>query len=52
MFRRIVWDEVMRDAQMVGLLLLGLCAVLLVARLLTTPREKIERDASLPLSDD
>lgn len=52
MFRRLHWDELMRDAQMLGLLLLGLATVLLIARLLATPKEEIRRISELPLNDD
>ena len=52
MFRRIVWESVMQDAQVFGLFLLGLCLIYLAARLLTTPREEVDRLANLPLSDD
>jgi len=52
MFRRIVWESLMQDAQVLGLFLLGLCLIYLAARLLTTPREQVDRLANLPLSDD
>ena len=52
MFRRIQWESVMQDAQVLGLLLLGLCLIYLAARLLTTPPEEVDRMANLPLSDD
>lgn len=42
----------MQDAQVLGLFLLGLCLIYLAARLLTTPREEVDRMANLPLSDE
>lgn len=52
MFRRIVWESVMQDAQVFGLFLLGLCLLYLAARLLTMPREEVDRMAKMPLSDE
>lgn len=52
MFRRILWEGTMHDAQVLGLYLLGLCLIYLAARLLTTPDKEIDRLANLPLSDD
>ena len=52
MFRRIIWEEFMKDAQIVALYLLALGLVLLVARLLTTPKAETERLANLPLNDE
>lgn len=52
MFRRIVWEDFMHDAQIVALYLLALGIVLLVGRMLTTPKEETERMANLPLNDE
>ena len=52
MFRRLTWDDFMRDAHMLGLLLLGLAIVVLIARLRSMPREEIQRISELPLNDD
>jgi len=52
MFRRIVWEEFMQDAQVVALYLLALGIVLLVGRMLTTPKAETERMANLPLNDE
>jgi len=52
MFRRIIWEEFMQDAQVVALYLLALGIALLIGRLLTTPKAETERLASLPLNDE
>jgi preprotein translocase subunit Sss1 len=52
MFRRIVWEEFMHDAQVVALYLLAIGIVLLLGRLLTTPKAETERLAQLPLNDE
>jgi hypothetical protein len=52
MFRRIVWEELLRDLQTAGLLLLGIAMVILVARVLTTPKDEVKRLSELPLNDE
>lgn len=52
MFRRIIWEDLLQNVQVVGLFLLAVATVLLLARLLTTPDEETRRLAELPLSDD
>jgi hypothetical protein len=52
MFRRIVWEEFMHDAQVVALYLLAIGIVLLLGRMLTTPKAETERLAQLPLNDE
>lgn len=52
MFRRIVWEELLRDAQTAGLFLLGLAMVLLLARVLTTPKDEVKRLSEMPLNDE
>jgi hypothetical protein len=52
MFRRIVWEELLRDLQAAGLLLLGIAMVVLVARVLTTPKDEVKRLSELPLNDE
>ena len=52
MFRRIVWEELLRDLQTAGLLLLGIALVILVARVLTTPEDEVKRLAELPHHDE
>jgi hypothetical protein len=52
MFRRIVWEEFMHDAQIVALYLLALGMALLIGRILTTPKDETERLANLPLNDE
>ena len=52
MFRRSVWEEFMHDAQVVALYLLAIGIVLLLGRMLTTPKAETERLAQLPLNDE
>ncbi len=52
MFRRIVWEEFMHDAQVIALYLLAIGIVLLLGRMLTTPKAETERLAQLPLNDE
>jgi hypothetical protein len=52
MFRRIVWEEFMHDAQVVALYLLAVGLLILVGRLLTTPKDETDRLANLPLNDE
>jgi len=52
MFRRIIWEEFLRDLQAAGLFLLGVAVVLLVARVLTTPKDEVRRLSELPLNDE
>lgn len=52
MFRRIHWDVLLRDLQTAGLFLLGVAIVLVVARVLTTPKDEVRRLAELPLNDE
>ena len=52
MFRRIVWEDLLRDLQTAGLLLLGVAMVVLVARVLTTPKDEVKRLSELPLNDE
>ncbi|MEO0040303.1 MAG: hypothetical protein RIS38_1251 [Verrucomicrobiota bacterium] len=52
MFRRIAWEELLRDAQTTGLFLLGLAMVLLLARVLTTPKDEVKRLSEMPLNDE
>jgi hypothetical protein len=52
MFRRIIWEEFMQDAQVVALYLLALGIAPLIGRLLTTPKAETERLANLPLNDE
>lgn len=52
MFRRIIWEDFMHDAQVVALYLLALGIVLLVGRMLTTPKDETDRMANLPLNDE
>jgi hypothetical protein len=52
MFRRIIWEEFMQDAQVVALYLLALGIALLIRRLLITPKAETERLANLPLNDE
>jgi hypothetical protein len=52
MFRRIIWEDLLRDLQTAGLLLLGIAIVLLLARVLTTPKDEVRRLSELPLNDD
>ncbi len=52
MFRRIIWEDLLRDLQTAGLFLLGVAIVLLLARVLTTPKEETRRLAELPLNDE
>jgi hypothetical protein len=52
MFRRIIWEEFMHDAQVVALYLLAVGLLILVGRLLTTPKDETDRLANLPLNDE
>ncbi|MEI7651363.1 MAG: hypothetical protein WCJ96_05080 [Verrucomicrobiota bacterium] len=52
MFRRIIWEDVLRDLQTAGLFLLGVAIILLLARVLTTPKEEVRRLSELPLNDE
>ena len=52
MFRRIIWEEFMHDAQIVALYLLAVGLLILVGRLLTTPKDETDRLANLPLNDE
>ena len=52
MFRRIVWEELLRDLQTAGLLLLGIAMEVLVARVLSSPKDEVKRLSELPLNDE
>lgn len=52
MFRRIIWEDVMRDLQTGGLFLLGVAIVLLLARVLTAPKDEVRRLSEMPLNDE
>lgn len=52
MFRRIIWEDVLRDLQTASLFLLGVAIVLLVARVMSTPKDEVRRLAELPLNDE
>ncbi len=52
MFRRIIWDETLRDVQKAGVFLLGAALILLAWRVLRTPEEEHRRLAELPLEDE
>jgi hypothetical protein len=52
MFRRIHWEDLLRDLQTAGLLLLGIAIVLLIARVFTTPKDEVRRLSELPLNDE
>ena len=52
MFRRIIWEDLLRDLQTAGLFLLGVAIVLLVARALTTPKDEVRRLSEHPLNDE
>jgi hypothetical protein len=52
MFCRIIWEDLLRDLQTAGLFLLGIALVLLLARVLTTPKDEVRRLAELPLNDE
>ena len=50
MFRRIHWEDLLRDLQTAGLFLLGVAIGLVVARVLTTPKDEVRRLPELPLN--
>lgn len=52
MFRRIIWDETLRDVQTAGVFLLGAALILLAWRVLRTSEEEHRRLAELPLEDE
>ncbi len=52
MFRRIIWDETLRDVQTAGVFLLGTALILLAWRVLRTPEEQHRRLALLPLEEE
>lgn len=52
MFRRIIWDETLRDVQTAGVFLLGAALILLAWRVLRTSEEEHRRLAELPLEDN
>ena len=52
MFRRIIWEDVLRDLQTASLFLLGVAIVLLVARVMSTPKDEVRRLSELPLNDE
>lgn len=52
MIRRIQWDQLMQNAQILGMVLLGLAMLMLIIRLFRMPAEEIKRISELPLNDD
>ncbi len=52
MFRRIIWEDVLSDLQTASLFLLGVAILLLVARVMTTPKDEVRRLSELPLNDE